>query len=517
MLAPELQSRITEMTRLALVEPLRAHRALAELLDELLAQAPLPDDAVTLLEAAHLPLARVQEELGGRYVNQPLPLTSEEEATFARTVGLLRKMASAYAACQPSAGESVRALVLQRSLHFTGLAILEHFRARRAVADGLWLELHRYYEIAESENIALLAVADPVDPENRRSNCAAVFASILLTDAAGPYGLGSRDLVAIHRWAQRWAPLVGVLRLGEEGSAPEFIVDLARDSGLHPPGRGPTDGIRRLESGRLVEAMRLADASLRERVPPAELGLGDEVTAGQCRRLLAFLARPWAQTTVPRRFKRRPATGLALLGMGFEAIHYFITGKVFRQPEGFQVYSHSEYESLFVFREMVEPERNLAVREFQDGYEPEQWSVSNESASGFRLFRASSGQRIAHGQLLAICPHDGERFLLAEVGWLMQDEQGGLTAGVALLPGVPQGISGRPVAASGSLERFSQAFLVPETPLGGEPSLVAPRGWFAPGRILEVGDGSGRYRRLRLIAVLRSGADFDQVSFEAAG
>lgn len=516
MISAELQSRIAELARQAQVEPLRAQRTFAEFLDELPVQSPSPGDAVLLLEESRPVLERIQEEFSGEYVNRALPLSSEEGETFSRTVALWRKMAGAYAACQAPEDDAGRSLILHRCLHFTSLAIFEHFRARSVVADGLWLELHRYYEMAESRSLAHVPVPDPVDPEGQRSDCAAVFTAILLTDAAAPYGLGSRDLAAIRRWALRWAPLVGVLKLGEDGASPEFIVDLARDTGLHPPGQRLTDEVRRLESGRLVEAMRLAEASLRDRVPPAELGLGDDVTAGQCRRLLAALAKPWAQTVVPRRFKRRPATGVVLVGMGFEAIHYFVTGKVFRQPEGFRVFSRSEYESLFVFREMIEPKREFAAREYRDGYEPEQWSVGNESATGFRLFRSRPGQRVSHGQLLAICPHDGERFLLAEVCWLMHEEQQALAIGVALLPGIPEGIACRRVGGSGNIERFSQALMLPGSPVGGGPSLVLPRGWFVPGRSLEVGDNSSHFRRLRMLAVIRTGTDFEQVNFEPA-
>jgi len=45
--------------------------------------------------------------------------------------------------------------------------------------------------------------------------------------------------------------------------------------------------------------------------------------------------------------------------------------------------------------------------------------------------------------LLALCPHDGGRFLLVQVIWLIQNRRGGLIAGVAALPGMPQATSGQ--------------------------------------------------------------------------
>lgn len=40
-------------------------------------------------------------------------------------------------------------LILHRCLYYTGMLILEHFRARDAVPAGIWHELHGFYETAE--------------------------------------------------------------------------------------------------------------------------------------------------------------------------------------------------------------------------------------------------------------------------------------------------------------------------------------------------------------------------------
>jgi hypothetical protein len=138
----------------------------------------------------------------------------------------------------------------------------------------------------------------------------------------------------------------------------------------------------------------------------------------------------------------------------------------------------------------------------------------NQSVSGFRLIRSLAGKRLVHGQLLALRPHDGERFLLAQTTWLMQDRSGGLVAGVAALPGLPQAVAARPRGdgETRSVAPYHPAFLLPEVPaIGAERSLVLPSGFYQIGRIIEL-HAEGDWH-VRLDRMLQQGPDFERVSF----
>jgi hypothetical protein len=141
------------------------------------------------------------------------------------------------------------------------------------------------------------------------------------------------------------------------------------------------------------------------------------------------------------------------------------------------------------------------------------WEVINQSANGFRLMRSVVGKKMTHGQLLAIRPHDGEHYLLAQTIWLMQERGGGLVAGIAALPGMPAAVAARRLARPNeSAEPYSPAFLLPANPaIGSEPSLIVPQGWFYRGRRVEIfTDGTWQ---VKLMQVLGDGPDFEQVSF----
>ncbi len=99
---------------------------------------------LALLEQARAPLCFVEEEMARRYHNRALPLGDEEESYFQQVVTAWRKMGKAYALCasleQPDTANpqyvTLVATILHRCLYYTGMVILEHYRARRELPPG---------------------------------------------------------------------------------------------------------------------------------------------------------------------------------------------------------------------------------------------------------------------------------------------------------------------------------------------------------------------------------------------
>jgi hypothetical protein len=525
MAIPDLQTGLQILSRLPLANPLQAESELNCFLDSLLQAPPQAAVYLNLLEQLRVPLCFVEEELARRYINKPLPLGEIEEGCFQQVVSTWLKAAHAYAHCAEldtsfdDAEHGLRvALVLHRCIYYTGMAIVEHHRARRELPPGLWLDLHGYYATAEEWGVATLAIPDALDPMGRSTHCTAAFLSLLLSELAGPYSLSVRDQSLVRRWANNWAPLVS-LHLAVPGEPlPQFVIDLMQDVGIRSTADClQTEYLRRLDTSRLAMQLTQVRQQLRQKISPAQIGLGEDCTAGQCNRLLEHLSRPWSQARAPRKFRRQAASGIARVCAGFEAMHYYVAGQEFNQPENVRMYSRQEFDSLFTFRHMVDPTQQLQIHQGQVGFTVDQWEVVNQSANGFRLMRSIVGKKMAHGQLLAVCPHDGEHYLLVQTSWLMQEQGGGLIAGVAALPGMPQAIAARPVAHQDDhSEMFSRAFMLPAIPAAGEEqSLVVPQGWFHAGRIIEI--HTDRTWRVKLLHVLGDGPDFERVSFVLVG
>ena len=188
----DLQTGSEILSRLSLTNPQQAEIDLNTFLDSLLAMPPDGETYFRLLEQARLPIAFVAEELAKRYLNKPLPLAELEEVVFQRVIGLWLKTARAYAHCAEKDSSEVEdaaharrvAMILHRCIHHTGMAIIEHQRARREFPTGLWLDLHGYYSSAEEWGIATLAIPDALESLGRSTHCAPAYIGFLLCDIA---------------------------------------------------------------------------------------------------------------------------------------------------------------------------------------------------------------------------------------------------------------------------------------------------------------------------------------------
>jgi len=526
---PDMQSGAAFLTRLPLADPQRVHGDLVRFQEALLASHLDALSLLQLLEQSLVPLAFAQEEMAKRFLNRPLPLTELEEAAFQATVHTWRRMASLYSRVAQTLVEGDDtpprlALILQRCLHYTAHALAEHYRARREVGPGLWLDLHGYYGSAEEWEVATLPVPDPNDPLNNQTHCAAAYSAALLLELAGPYNLSVRNQELARRWACQWAPLVSLHPVVNGEAPPRFAVHLMQDGGLKPL-QGPAGDInlRRLDTARLTLQLQQVHQSLKAQVSPADAGLGEGLSASLCVRLLATLFRPWSQAPAQRRFRRHPGHGQLRLALSWEAIHHFVGGKAFVQPENVRVYSRQEFDNLFTFRHQVDPTQPLEVTTSKLTYACDLWEVENESAAGYRLHRRAAGQRLAYGQLLAVACNEEESFMLAQASWLMQEhagaegEPGGLVAGIGIMPGTPEAVAARLCGDGHShSEPYVRAFLLPPVAsLEEGPSVVLPLGFYAPHREIEVYT-NGPWR-LKLDKLLQGGSDFERASFSVCG
>lgn len=520
----DLRSGSDYLSQLPLANPLLAERQLTRFLDALLISPPDSGVLLSLLEQARTPLCFVEEEMARRYHNRSLPLATEEESHFQQVVAAWRKMAKAYALCarleQPDAQNpqyvTMVATILHRCLYYTGMVILEHYRARRELPTGIWLEMHGYFESAEEWGVAYTPVEDVLESSLQATHCAAAYATVLLIEIASPYSNSVRNLNLIRRWAGMWAPLVSVHKLNDDLQVPPYLIELMKDVPLHPSvyTEEPTKDARRLDTSRLALQVGHMLSQLRQRMTPSQLGLGEE-TSAHVISLLEHLSRPWSQAASPRRFRRFASEGVAHVAVGFDAMHYCVSGKEFIQPDSASSYSRGEFDELFTFRDRVDPGQSLLIKPHIN-FPVDEWNVINHSANGFRLTRSCVGQRITHGQLMVLRPHDGDRFLLVQATWLMQEESGGLVVGVAMLPGMPTGIGIRlATQGGGSIERYEPAFMLPAVPaIAEEASIVLPSGMYQASRVLDYFVEGGVSGQLRMSHILQRGTDFDRISFQ---
>ena len=520
----DLQSGANYLSQVPLANPPLAEKQLLEFIDALLENPPEAGILLALLEQARVPIHFVEEEMARRYHNKPLPLLEEEDRSFQQVLSAWKRMSKAYALCarlQEPMPENPQystlvATILHRCLYYTGMIILEHYRARREIPAGIWHELHGYYETAEQWGIIYTPVNDSLENDLQATHCAAAYVTLLLIEVASPYSNSVRNLNLIRRWAGMWGPLVSLHRLDDEYEVPPYIVELSKDQPIHPTNGSDNIGAdaRRLDTSRLGLQLSHMLSQLHQRMTPSQLGIGEDTT-GHVIQLLEQISRPWTQTASPRRFRRFASEGTARVAVGFEAMHYFVGGAEFIQPDSASTYSRAEFEELFTFRDQAIPGQALSIKPRLD-FPIDEWTVINHSANGFRLGRNQYGERVAHSQLLALCPHDGARFLLGQASWLMQESAGGLVIGVSILPGMPEAVGVRHAPSSaGHADRYVRGFLLPAiAAIHQEGSIVLPSGMYQASGTLEVYAGN-KAIRLRMKHIRQRGVDFDRVSYES--
>lgn len=496
-----------------------AHQTLITLLTGISHRPPGAADYLDVLETMRAPLSFLQDEIAQRYAAKPLPPAPAESEAFRQVLSVWQSMARAYAqVAQLGIGDAriqeKLALICQRCVHYAGKVVLEFFRARREPSPGAWIDLHGYFATAEEWGIDKTAVPEPLNEARKQQSPSESFASVLLVDLASPYSRNSHEFIWITRWARRFAPLTAFYPLDEKSEFRAYGIDLMHDAGASPlEYLSHTNSTRWFDTRNLHGAIKELLAQIKAGEKPGRLGLGDDCPATTASRLLLQLYKPWCLYATPRRFQRRGSDGFAQITLGFDAIHFHVSGGEFNQPDHVRMYSRDDMERIWTFRDQLDPTQlNVRASQIQLDYPLERWSVADQSVSGFRLRRGEAGSRIEHGQLIGLKPPDGEHFLLAQISWnLMQKDD--LLVGIHVLTGIPQGVAIRATGSNVSpSERYVRAFLLPAMPALKEvASLVLPHGWFQGERVIEV--FTDRQLRVRLDVSLALGSDFERVSF----
>jgi hypothetical protein len=252
---------------------------------------------------------------------------------------------------------------------------------------------------------------------------------------------------------------------------------------------------------------------LRKGESPAKLALGEDCVQPSCEQLLVFLYRQWCQARQPRAAERNRSPNPAQACNDLSAIHYYISGHVFKQPGEAKELTSAQRDQIAAFG-------RVSTREDDDysvvhGFVLENWQIEDQSSQGLKMVRRAGepGKRYTHGQLIAVRPADSKSFMLGQVRWLMQNDAGDLYAGVRLLAGLPAASAVRPTGLNVMGAKYVQALsLTAVAALSAPPSLVLPAGWFKPKRVIEVyADGDVK---VRLTEMIERGSDHERCAYE---
>jgi len=476
-----------------------------------------PAERLKILELLRDPIAFAQTESARKFAGRPLPLAPPEQAGMDANRTLWQAVQTGYLHCLAACLEGNAdvtphaALIVQRVISAVRAELFDIYRAPTDPPAQLWRLLHRTY--AAAENLAALSqpVNDSLQSTHPATSVVAAYAHTLLLHRASPYELSGRQLAQAERWLHRWSGKVAALNAPmPEPRVPPLVVDLSADAPETSAEGG--EQLRWLDLSELSRSVKRRIAHLQKGESPASLGLGEDCVQPACENLLRHLYRNWFKGGAPRQHPRHAGSGACQLVTGLDAIQYYLSGKIFRQPGQGDAMSKTQIEEIATFG-------RVATRHEDDysklqGFMVESWRVLDESATGFRLTRplSQAGGRIGGGQMVAVRPEGSRGYLLTVARW-SRITAGELQAGIQIMPGQPHAVALRGTGLTAVNEKYRPGFRLPAVPALQYPeSVIVPAGWFRAGRIIELYEQSSR--QIRLTRQLDRGSDFERCAFD---
>ncbi|BBO22340.1 MAG: hypothetical protein AMXMBFR31_06000 [Candidatus Desulfobacillus denitrificans] len=478
-----------------------------------------PAERLKILELLRDPIAFAQAESARKFAGRPLPLAPPEQAAMDASRTLWQALQTGYlhclAACLDNHAElrPHAALIAQRAIAALRAELIDIYRAPIDPPASLWQTLHRVFAAAESLAALSPPVNDSLQATHSATSATAAYAQTLLLHRARPFELSGRQLAQVERWLHRWGGKVAVLNAPPvEPRVPPLLVDLASDA-PEATDRAGNGQLRWLDLSELSRSVKRRIAHLQKGDSPASLGLGEDCVQPACENLLRHVYQQWFKGGAPRLHPRHAGGGTCRLVTGHDAIHYYLSGKIFRQPGQADAVSKNQADEIATFG-------RVATRHEDDysriqGFMVEQWKMLDESATGFRLVRALSqpGGRIGGGQMVAVMPDGSRGYLLAVARWSRLCGGAELQAGIQIMPGSPITLALRGTGLSAVNEKYRPGFRLPAVPALKYPeSVIVPAGWFRPGRIIELYEQGSR--QVRLTQQLDRGSDFERCAFD---
>ena len=492
----DAESCVDWLESVPLADVVTAHEMVAAQLGLLARVEIAPLERLRILEVLYQPVMHLQSELARRFSGRALPLSIVEYSVWNSVLELWQSIFDGYAECFRlwAHGETTLALlgplIALRSIDITGAEIREHHRVYREVPAALWAQLNESFADADRVDLTAKQVMDPLHATAPARTLAGAYGRVLLAHLANPYTMSARQMAVMYRWAAMWSRLIEIDRTLKPGITGALAVDLAA---ALPPGParevGTSLSVRYLGVEALSQTLRRTLSQLREGLPPASLGLGDDCRQPATERLLTLLYVQWCGAGMRQLGSERDHLEDARACVGLAAV----LRQLALQSEAFR-------------------DSSCAIR---TAYGPltEQWNVISVNAPGFvGVTRGPEcDERIRHHQLVAIKRRSAAGFQLAVTQWLKLGDEGDLSIGLRIWSGAPRLMRLAVADDDGAVAINAVALpAVPELHL--PETVVLEPGVFQTGLNVEL--MTGARRKARLTRLTERGADFERAAFE---
>jgi len=475
------------------------------------------------LELLRKTVGYVQDDYAKKLIAKSLPLNQSELMVFVAIVQLWQAMVLGYQRCLQAYMAGDRqiarhgALLCQRCLLYSGLEIFEHLRTGYEFDPKLWHQLNELYAFAEQQSLQSTEVPDPLNSKHPLSSCRSIYVKTLLACHARPAELTRSQLQLLDSWLAQWSNTVtvGNSYTVSKGDAQPLAIDLASTQGLLPAKQVKhSASMRYLAMVPLSKLLRVKTILLQQGQTPRQVNLCEHCSGSDCIEFLTFLHQCWCENTNTRFGERRPVAHRAQICYKMEGIYAHLSGKPFKQPGRDATLGSAARKQIETFGRVLEDTHKNKLIEM--GFPLETWIIENERILGARLTREDPlGGRLNYNQLIALRPSDAETFMLCVTAWTNVARNGRLQIGVRYLPGACEAVSIRATGVNLTVsDKYAPAFLLQAVPALKVPaSLIIPRDWFQPDRVVEVLHQNAEKHNVKMGFSAEHGIDYERVSF----
>ncbi|RFA30907.1 hypothetical protein CAI21_02710 [Alkalilimnicola ehrlichii] len=463
------------------------------------------------------------EGLQPHIVSAEFPLPRNATATVTLVQALLRETARCYHtfSLEKLQGEKTLnlrtlAIAIARSLHYSGLLLMESYATFQDPPPGLWRRIHTLYQLADSEQLTERNVEEPESP-NGKTTVSRCYKHILLFAAAHPYGLAPEGTRQLYRSLARWA---NYLQLAPEPGTPLLRAKLWVDTGSDIPPT-PVTG-QPSAAGRVyllsTDALKPElEKYLQPRRPRWRFWQPEERPADAClleKVSFAVMARPTRQ---PADGQLHAVTGLLQANRHLSFVNGLddrLTGASMRfqtpPPKAAVKHRRSSPSS---------PSRHTdAISEKNSPPLVSRWRIVNTCERGYCL-HADLKQpiKVQIGDIIALKQRiDGApKWELATIKWARFSDRHGLRIGVHVLGADPVPAITWPLSRNRTAQPPNRSLiLLNPYDVHGTPTLVTPRLGYTPQRQVLLKSLEGQ-TEVTLLDEVESDGLFSQYAFRA--
>ncbi|MGH8436893.1 MAG: molecular chaperone [Pseudomonas sp.] len=507
------------------------------------------ENRLQLLELLRTEVYFVCKHLERHFLNQAIVLDERPRKVANLCQALQNHLAAGYkliiaqeAPRQPRerAQQQLLTVALQRAAHSLCGPLIRASQLYCPVPEGLWLELHKLYQIARERDLHAIVVRDHMARHTKGLSVEQTYLVALLLGCARCNQMRQSGIARLAEILESWSALVHLQAADEPGSL--FAIPAQVD--------GPPRYKSLFQEGELhnllgIDPQPLVDAIKEYLLLPAESRSTARllIPEGMSVDLLQHLSSAWGDIA-ERTFQRSTGQGSLTLSLGMSAVHFYLAGQrsfneVLKHPEEAQaaIFKPANTDAPDIWRTAFDAqpttdwEKGAPLEEIQyqrpivedqeppanvtsENYPIFELAIVNHSPGGYCLsWPKEVPNQLQAGELLGVQDAPEQSWSVALVRWIRQVRGGGTQMGIELIAphAQPCGLQLLRKAEQNSL--YLRALLLPEiSAISRQATLITPRLPFQEGNKVQI-NLNGEERRAVLSRRQTSTGSFNQFEY----